>query len=163
MLILALVAAAALQTVPPGEDPVDPYTQNDANAGAKPFAGTGMFNAFHGKAGIARIVDGFVDRNIHDRRIEEIFEKQDIVRLRRTLKEQFCYILGGGCSYTGRPMKEAHKDLGVQTADMGALVENLQAAMRTEKVAFVAQNRFLAKLAPMKRNVVKQRGSPSGN
>ncbi len=156
MLILALAAAAALQTVPPGEEPVDPYAQSNANAGATPFSGTGMFNAFHGKAGIARIVDGFVDRNIHDKRIEEIFEKQDITRLRRVLKEHFCYILNGGCEYSGRTMQEAHKNMGVQTADMGALIENLQAAMREEKVAFFAQNRFLAKLAPMKRDSVKQ-------
>ena len=156
MLLFALAVAAALQAVPPGEDPVDPYVQSDANAGAAPFAGTRMFAAFHGKAGIARIVDGFVDRNTHDKRIAEIFEKQDIVRLRRVLKEQFCYILGGGCPYTGRAMSAAHKDLGVQTADMGVVVENLQAAMRAEKVAFFAQNRFLAKLAPMKRHIVKQ-------
>jgi len=156
MLLFALAAAAVLQSVQPGEDPVDPYVQSDANAGATPFAGTAMFDAFHGKAGIARIVDGFVDRNIHDRRIAEIFEKQDIVRLRRVLKEQFCYILGGGCAYTGRAMSQAHKDLGVQTADMGVVVENLQAAMRAEKVPFFAQNRFLAKLAPMKRHIVKQ-------
>jgi hemoglobin len=156
MLILAVAAAVALQTVPPGEEPVDPYAQSNANAGATPFSGSGMFNAFHGKAGIARIVDGFVDRNIHDKRIEEIFEKQDIVRLRRVLKEQFCYILNGGCAYSGRTMQEAHKNMGVQTADMGVLIENLQAAMRDEKVAFFAQNRLLAKLAPMKRHVVKQ-------
>jgi hemoglobin len=156
MLILALAAAAVLQTVPSGEESVDPYAQSNANAGATPFTGTGMLHAFHGKAGIARIVDGFVDRNIHDKRIEEIFEKQDIVRLRRVLKEQFCYILNGGCAYSGRTMQEAHKNLGVQTADMGALIENLQAAMRDEKVTFFAQNRLLAKLAPMKRHVVKQ-------
>ena len=156
MLLLALAATAALQVVPPGEDPVDLYTEGNANAGATPFTGTGMLDAFHGKAGIARIVDGFVDRNIHDKRIEEIFEKQDIVRLRRVLKEHFCYILNGGCAYSGRTMQEAHKNLGVQTADMGALIENLQAAMREEKVAFFAQNRFLAKLAPMKRHIVKQ-------
>jgi hemoglobin len=156
MLILVLAAAAALQTVPPGEEPVDPYAQSNANAGATPFSGSGMFNAFHGKAGIARVVDGFVDRNIHDKRIGEIFEKQDIVRLRRVLKEQFCYILNGGCDYSGRTMQEAHKDMGIQTADVGALIENLQAAMRAEKVPFFAQNRFLAKLAPMKRDILQE-------
>lgn len=156
MLILALAAAAALQTVPPGEEPVDPYAQSNANAGATPFTGTGMLRAFHGKAGIDRIADGLVDRIIVDKRIAEIFQKQDKARLRRLLKEQFCYILNGGCDYSGRTMKDAHKDLGIQTADVGALVEDLQAAMRAEKVAFFAQNRFLAKLAPMKRHVVKQ-------
>jgi hemoglobin len=76
------------------------------------------------------------------------------VRLRRTLKEQFCLVLGGRCDYTGRDMTGAHKDRGVQRADMSALVENLQAATRKEGVAFGAKNRLLAKLAPMHRDVV---------
>ena len=156
MLVVALAALAALQTVPPGESPVDPYVQSNANAGAIPFKGKAMLKAFHGRAGIERIADGLVDRNLADKRVKEIFDKQDIVRLRRMLKLQFCYILNGGCDYPGRSMRETHKDLGIQTADMGALVENLQASMRAEKVPFFAQNRFLAKLAPMKRDTLQE-------
>ncbi|WP_336298358.1 group I truncated hemoglobin [Sphingomonas sp. QA11] len=156
MLMFALAAAAALQAVPPGEEPVDPYTQGNANAGAKPFEGTAMLDAFHGRAGIDRIVEDLVERINADKRISAILEKQDMVRLRRLLKEQFCYILNGGCDYSGRTMKDAHKDLGIQNADMGALVEDLQAAMRKEGVPFFAQNRFLAKLAPMRRDTVER-------
>jgi hemoglobin len=39
---------------------------------------------------------------------------------------------------------------------MGALVENLQWAMRREDVPFPAQNRLLAKLAPMRRVIVER-------
>ncbi|QQV79023.1 group 1 truncated hemoglobin [Sphingomonas aliaeris] len=139
---------------PPNEDPVEPYEHSNANAGARQFEGEDMFRAFHGKEGIARVVDGMVDRNIADPRISDIFKGQDVVRLRRTLKEQFCYILNGGCDYSGREMKSSHKDLGLQAADFNALVENLQASMRDEKVPYLAQNRMLAKLAPMKRDTV---------
>ena len=152
---MLLLALALLQSaVPPGEEAVTPYVQQDANAGATPFAGDAMWRAFHGRDGVERIVERFVARNTGDPRIADIFKGQDLVRLRRVLKEQFCYILGGGCAYSGRDMKTAHKDMGVQAADMGALVENLQAAMSAERVPFAAQNRFLAKLAPMKRDVV---------
>lgn len=158
--MLPFALALALQIVPPatppGEDPVEPYVQRDANAGATPFTGRAMLKAFHGRAGIDRIADDLVSRSIVDKRIADIFKGQDEVRLRRLLKEQFCYILGGGCVYTGRDMKDGHKNLGLQTADVGALVENLQAAMRKEGVAFGAQNRFLAKLAPMKRDAVER-------
>ncbi|GAA0670307.1 hemoglobin [Sphingomonas insulae] len=149
----------SLQVAPPAdEQPVAPYVQSDANAGATPFKGDGMWRAFHQQAGVDRIVDGLVARNIVDPRISDIFKGQDLVRLRRVLKEQFCYILGGGCRYTGRAMRPAHADMGVQHADLAALVENLQAAMREEHVGFAAQNRFLAKLAPMDRDIVKIRG-----
>lgn len=157
MLLLALVLALQTpQTPPPGEDPVDPYPQSNANAGARPFTGTAMLHAFHGRPGIDRIVDDLVTRSVVDKRITDIFKGQDEVRLRRLLKEQFCYILNGGCAYSGRAMRAGHKDLGLQTADVAALIENLQAAMHKERVPFFAQNRFLAKLAPMKRDVVER-------
>lgn len=74
------------------------------------------------------------------------------MRLRRLPKEQFCYILNGGCDYGGSTMKAAQEDMGLRTADVGALAEDLQAAMRREGLAFMAQNRFVAKLARMKRD-----------
>jgi len=138
----------------PGEQTVDPYTPSNANAGARPMTDPAMFNAFHGKEGISRIVDSFVDRDVADPRISEIFKSQDLVRLRRTLKEQFCYLLDGGCDYTGRDMKSSHKDMGIQDADFNALVENLQKAMNKEGVPFRDQNRLLALLAPMHKDVV---------
>ncbi len=162
LLSLSLQIASPPPSPPPSppacEEPVAPYEQSDRNAGATPFKGDAMWRAFHGQPGVDRIVEGLVARNIADPRISDIFKGQDIVRLRRTLKEQFCYILNGGCRYSGRAMRAAHEDMGVQNADMAALVENLQAAMRAEGVGFAAQNRFLAKLAPMRKDVVKVRG-----
>lgn len=154
MIPLLLAAAFALQTAPPGEDPVAPYEQSNANAGATPSKGDRMWKAFHGRGGVNRIVEETVTRSVADPRIADIFKGQDLVRLRRLLKEQFCYILGGGCTYTGRAMAASHKDLGLQQADFNALVENLQLAMGHEHVPFFAQNAFLAKLAPMERTTV---------
>ncbi|MFD1788281.1 group 1 truncated hemoglobin [Sphingomonas floccifaciens] len=158
---LALTLLAAPQQTPaphtmPGEEAVDPYTVDPSNAGARPFNGDAMARAFHGQDGIRRIVDRFVASNFADPRIGEIFTNQDRIRLKRTLFEQFCYILNAGCAYTGRDMKAAHKNMGVQQNDMNRLVENLQAAMGAEGVAFAAQNRLLAKLAPMRKVVVER-------
>lgn len=150
------VGAAAAQDPAhhPGEEAVEAYAVADANAGATPFTGTAMLEAFHGQAGIDRIVDDMLDQAKADPRTAGIFVATDMIRLRRTLKEQFCYVLGGGCGYTGRSMVDAHDDLGLQPADMGALVEHLQNAMAAEGVPFHTQNRFLAKLAPMRRDIV---------
>ena len=156
MIALAFAAALAAAPVPPGEEPVDAYEEKASNVGAAPFEGQRMWSAFHGEAGLNRLVEDFVDRLIADPRIADIFKGQDIVRLRRTLREQFCYILNGGCAYSGRDMKTTHKDLGIQTADMAALVEALQRAMDKERIPFAAQNRFLAKLAPMKRDITER-------
>lgn len=159
-----VIFAAALATAAPenpsetfpAEEAVEAYAPSTANAGAQAFTGDAMLRAFHGREGIARVVDELVDKSLADPRIREIFKAHDMVRLRRTLKEQFCYILNGGCDYSGRDMARAHKDLGVQNADFNALVEHLQVAMDHEKIAFQDQNRFLAKLAPMQRTTVKR-------
>lgn len=161
----ALTVSPSLQDAPaqsappyavPGEDPVEPYKVDPANAGAKPFEGDSMARAFHGQPGIRRIVEQFVESNFADPRIGEIFTNQDKIRLKRVIFEQFCFILNAGCTYTGRDMRTAHKNMGVQQGDMNRLVENLQVAMRAEHVPFAAQNRFLAKLAPMRGHVVER-------
>ena len=139
-----------------GEIPLDPYPQRDANAGAVPFKGEALVRAFGGKDGIRRVTDRTIDLSVADPRIKAIFVEHDLVRLRRTLFEQVCFILGAGCSYSGRDMGSAHKGLGTTRADLNALVENLQRAMRDAHVPFDAQNRLLAKLAPMDRAVTER-------
>ena len=51
-------------------------------------------------------------------------------------------------------MKTIHEDLKVSRAQFNALVEDLQAAMRRNDVPSRTQNRLLARLAPMHREVV---------
>ena len=154
MLLVTLLAMQAAAVEPFA--PIPPYEINDSNAGGTPHAGDRLFAAFGGHAGVTGIVDDLVVYNTTDPRISDIFKASDPVRLRRTLVEQFTYLLGGGGHYTGRDMKTAHKDMGLQNADMGALVENLQRAMRKGGVPFGAQNKLLAKLASMKRMMIER-------
>lgn len=156
MLVMTFALLLQVTAPPVGEEPVAHYSMSNSNAGAKPSEDPRLFAAFHGKAGIDRVVDGFVQRNTADPRIADIFKGQDLIRLPRVLKEQFCYILGGGCAYSGRDMREAHRNMGLQNADMNAVVENLQASMSAERVPFWAQNKLLAKLAPMRHHVVER-------
>src|SRR6476661_6928734 len=84
----AFAAGAAVAQDPahrPGEEAVEPYAIADANAGATPFTGTEMFEAFHGQAGIDRIVDSMFDQARADTRTQGIFVATDMVRLRRTV------------------------------------------------------------------------------
>jgi len=138
----------------PGEEAVDPYEVSDANAGAAPITDPKVLEAFNGREGIDRIVTTLLDLSFSDPRTAPIFKPFDRVRLHRTLSEQLCYVLGGGCSYSGRDMASVHKDMGVSSPAMNALVENLRIAMDREGVPFAMQNRLLARLAPMKRDIV---------
>jgi hemoglobin len=131
-----------------------------AIAGTTPLPNDKVYRAFHEKAGIDRVVAGLVQRYHQDPRLKDIFASADDARLRQMLSEQICYILDGPCHYTGRDMAAAHKDMGVEQADFNALVENLEAAMDQEKVPFWAQDKLLAKLAPMQRVIVATKNYP---
>ena len=58
-------------------------------------------------------------------------------------------------------MKKAHKGLGLTTVHFNALVELLQQAMSEQGIGYQTQNRLLALLAPMHRDVVEIR-APGG-
>lgn len=106
------------------------------------------------QAGITRIVEGMLLNIAGDPRIVRHFENIDIVRLRDKLVEQICVEAGGPCTHTGDSMEESHKGQNLTPSDFNALVENLQDAMSAQGVPMPAQNRLLARLAPMRAQVI---------
>ncbi len=154
-----LAAAIALLALPVWAEPVArpaiaAVAPGTGDAGTTPMSNDEVFKAFHGRPGIDRIVDELLRRNQADPRVADIFKGPDLIHLRAQLADYFCYVLGGPCTYGGKDMRTAHKDMGLQDADLNALIENLQAAMDKEGVPFRAQNKLLAKLAPMRKLVV---------
>ena len=120
------------------------------------FADDTLFADMGGQAGIDRIVDASVDNYLTDDRIKAIFDESNIDRLRAEFKVQFCQVAGGPCDYKGHDMVAAHKGLHLTNANFNALVEDLQDAMDKQGIAFVVQNRFIARLAPMQHQVVSR-------
>lgn len=114
------------------------------------------FDAFGGEAGLSALMEDFVARLVADPRTHRFFADIDQAALKRHLVEQFCAVLGGGCPYTGRDMVEAHAAFGIDRAAFNALIEDLQAAMSARGVPFRAQNRLLAVLAPMHREIINR-------
>jgi hemoglobin len=77
--------------------------------------------------------------------------------LKKMITEQIAALSGGPVKYTGLDMKKAHKGLGLTTFHFNALVELLQRAMAEQDISYRTQNRLLALLAPMHRDVVENR------
>ena len=112
-----------------------------------------IYKQFGEEAGLVKLMDVFMDRMLADPRMRPFFENTDQVRVKKHLVEQFCVILGGQCSYSGRDMKSSHATLGIDRANFNALVEDLQWAMNKQGIPFRAQNKLLAKLAPIHRDI----------
>jgi hemoglobin len=105
--------------------------------------------------GITRIVEGMLLNIARDERIVERFRRIDIQRLRNKLIEQFCAEAGGPCVHTGDSMAESHKGQNVSRSDFNALVEDLIAAMDKQGISVPVQNRLIARLAPMRGEVIE--------
>jgi hemoglobin len=113
-----------------------------------------LYTALGGKENIHRFVADLVQSVQLDPRIRDSYDGTDFVRLAAKLEEQFCVVAGGPCKYTGKDMKSIHEDLKVNRTQFNALVEDLQDAMAKNDVPSHTQNRLLALLAPMHRDIV---------
>ena len=114
------------------------------------------------RAGLTRIADGTLHRAVLDPRIKDKFADADMERLQGLLMLHLCVVSGGPCRYPGRDMKTAHADLNLAPRHFNAMVENLQDAMDAEGVPFRTQNRLIALLAPMHRDIEAARTAAKG-
>ncbi len=62
----------------------------------------------------------------------------------------------GPCTYRGRPMLAAHAGLETTQAKFNAVAEGMQAAMAQAGVPYWTQNRMMARLAPLQRDIVNR-------
>ena len=115
-----------------------------------------LYHALGERAGIQKIVEGMLLHIAKDDRIFRFFAKVDIVRTRDKLVERFCVEAGGPCTYTGDTLAEVHKGMHINRSDFNALVENLIASMDDQHIPVVTQNRFIARLAPQRGEVIEK-------
>jgi hemoglobin len=113
-----------------------------------------LYQDLGGHDGIVKIANLTADNFLADDRIKHTFDDTNMDRFRKMLADQFCEVSGGPCVYKGHSMAAAHKGLHLTNADFNAVVEDLQNAMDKCDVPFRTQNRLLAILAPMQKDIV---------
>ena len=113
-----------------------------------------LYRDLGGQAAIQRFTDDFYDRMLLDARIAHFFDGLNPRALKTSLGAFLCVTAGGPCRYEGVDMRNAHAHLEIDKAAFNALVENLQFAMDAASVPFSVQNRLLARLAPMHRDII---------
>jgi hemoglobin len=113
-----------------------------------------LYIALGEQSGITHLSDDFVTRLMADKRFAPFFEKTNLANFKLQLADQFCVVSGGPCVYKGADMKSAHANFDIAKADFNALVEVLQKSMDAKGIPFKEQNKLLALLAPMHREVI---------
>lgn len=142
--LAALLIAAAASAQPP-------------TSSVKPLPNDALYQQLGGKPGLARLSDDFIERLWVDPRTGPFFKESGKKHLKTQIADQFCEVSGGPCRLDGPDMKKAHESMSIGKADFNALVEVLQAAMDAQGIPFGTQNRLLAQLAPMHREIINRR------
>lgn len=113
-----------------------------------------LYSKLGGTDGITAIVTDAYTLILNDDRIKADFDNIDRKHLTVRLSELICQITGGPCVYHGRPMAPTHEGLELTRAKFNALAEDLESAMDQHDVPYWTQNKLMALLAPMQRDVV---------
>jgi hemoglobin len=126
-----------------------------ASAGAGAAGGPTLYDKIGGEAKLRATVREFVLIMESDDRINFTFANTDLKKFEQLLFEQICNLTDGGCKYTGRDMFTSHAKLNITNAQFNALAEDLYAAFDRVHVPYRLQNRVVALLAPMEKDIVK--------
>jgi hemoglobin len=119
-----------------------------------------LYERIGGEAKLRATMHEFVLIMESDDRINFTFANTDLKKFEQLLFEQLCNLTDGGCKYTGRDMYTAHAKLNITDAQFNALAEDLYAAFDRVHVPYRLQNKVVALLAPMQRDVVKSHVVP---
>lgn len=119
-----------------------------------------LYAAMGGTKVVARFVSQTIDKVAADPRLNQSFRDVDLARVKRELTSYICQLAGGGCKYTGIPIRAVHANLGITQAQFYGLVQILRHQMRVNHVDLRDRNRLLALLAPLEPQVVDVRVPP---
>ena len=159
-----LIPSVVLITLPACARDTD-RSATDSAAGTTDSAATAqrtLYERLGGKQAITMVVDSFVARVAADNRINKKFARSNIPRVKGMLVDQICNASGGPCTYTGRSMKEAHRNMGVTDGEFDALVEDLVTTLNQFNVAKADQDALLNTLGAMRADIVERPGPQTG-
>ena len=113
-----------------------------------------LYQQLGAQPGLTRLMDDFMTRLLADSRMGPFFKDVDHQHVKDELVTQFCEVSGGPCKRKGPDMKKAHAGMDITKSNFNALVEVLQQSMDAQGIPFTTQNKLLAKLAPMHRDII---------
>ena len=114
-----------------------------------------LYERLGGQGAIQAIVTKCMNNVGADKRINGYFAGADLKHIHKLIVEQVCAASGGPCTYTGRDMKTAHRDMKVTTAAFNAFMEDLASALDTLSVHKQEKDGLLSVLASMKNDIVQ--------
>ncbi len=124
-------------------------------ASVKPTNDT-LYEQLGGMPVIENIVDNFVNEIGHDHIVVQHFLNSNINRFREKMIEHLCVETSGPCHYTGDNMIDVHAGKNISELEFNRTVDLLINAMNKASVPHPLQNKLLARLAPLRSEIIYQ-------
>ncbi len=115
-----------------------------------------LYDELGQKPGLDRIAARLIANIGEDDAIRPYFENTNLDRFYEMFSLHICSVVDGPCTYTGDDMVVTHVGMNVSEADFNRLVDILIEAMNEEGIPHPVQNRLLAKLVPMRSEIIYQ-------
>ncbi|MBQ4862307.1 group 1 truncated hemoglobin [Pseudoalteromonas sp. MMG013] len=125
------------------------------NACVTPKANVSLYHQLGGEPTIERIIDSFINEIGRHPTIIQYFKEANVMHFRTGFIQHMCALLDGPCKYTGDSMVQIHTGMDITTRDFNIVVELLITAMNEAGVSHVLQNQILARMAPLRSEIIK--------
>ena len=119
-----------------------------------------LYERLGGVYSIATVVDDFIDRVMTDPRlnanprVDEAHHRVSPAGFKYLVTEMVCWAAGGPQRYTGRSMRDSHKDLMINDTEWQAFLEDLQQTLDKFSVPQTEQEELKAIVAGTKADIV---------
>jgi|TARA_B110000211_G_scaffold57092_1_gene63715 hemoglobin len=102
-----------------------------------------------------KIVDNLINIIGQDDVVFSHFADSNIAHFRIKLSLFLCQITDGPCQYNGDNMEDIHRGMKININQFNHFVELFITAMDTANIAYPTQNKLLARLAALRKTIIK--------
>jgi len=119
-----------------------------------------IYDQIGGIAAVGAAVDELYARVLGDPQLTPYFAGLDLERQRQHMRAFMATALGGTHAYRGRDMATAHAGLGITARDFDRVASHLAGALRTLGVRTAQVHVILARIAPLRDEIVGGEPAP---
>ena len=107
------------------------------------------------QATLDKLVDNLINIIGQDEIIFNHFADSNVPHFRKELSIFLCQISDGPCQYDGDTMEDIHRGMQINTNQFNHFVELFITAMDASGIAYRTQNKLLARLASLRKSIIK--------
>jgi hemoglobin len=115
--------------------------------------GRSIYDAVGGEPALAAVVDDFYERVLVDPELAAFFAGANMNKLKGRQVEFFAAALGGPHTYTGAPMRQAHRGRGIRQEHFDLVAGHLAAALGAAGVPDETISQILGLIAPLAEDI----------